>query len=294
MTKDLSDGHYMLTFKNSFIKDSVIFPALDRKRSAPGYHTPYYYVPVLYNYLDPGYKSGFDNTIDPNKQLSTVCGTIDSKILYFTCNQFALFRSFHGGKSAGVRATLEYFFNNLEAPPAGIKGIIIDVRGNTGGDMADLDFLMGRFIDKPLQIGYSKYKNGNGRLDYTPWIEAFIHPQQKNKAVTIPLMVLADNFSASLAEAIVMSVSTLPNGIFIGETTWGATGPLIANEVYNSGEFSIPGFLSVQTSSAMFKSRDNKIYEGKGFPPDVPVSFNMSSLNAGHDPVLEKAISLIH
>jgi len=283
MTKGLTDAHFNINFSNIAIKDSIVYPALDRKKAAAEFHNPYSYFPVVSRYLDAGYIPGYDTSAG----LFALSGTIDEHVLYFTCNEFALSRSWNLSNNTGVRSALQFIFDNLDSR----KGLIIDVRGNRGGDVADLNFLLGRLIDKPLQFGYTRYKNGNGRLDYTPWVPATIQPS--GKAFNLPVIVLIDNFSASLAETVAMAVHALPNGIVVGETSWGATGPLISNEVYNSGQFSIPGFLSVQTSSAMFRYIDNKIYEGKGFTPDEAVGFDINALNAGRDAALETAMGLI-
>jgi carboxyl-terminal processing protease len=184
------------------------------------------------------------------------------------------------------------YLNNRKC--SGLKGIIIDVRNNAGGNINDLNFFTGHLIGSPLQFGYTRYKSGNGRLAHTPWISASILPQQGSKAINIPVIALADNYTVSLAEAVTMIIHTLPTGIVVGETTWGATGPITANKVYNDGSFSVPGFLSVTTSSAEFKYINDTIYEGKGFPPDINVPFNLPAINSGKDLQLEKAISLIH
>jgi len=167
------------------------------------------------------------------------------------------------------------------------------VRNNHGGNLVDLDFLVGRFINKPLHFGYTHYKSGNGRLAFTPWIDATIQPQSAGKALNIPIIVLADEYSISLSEAVTMAIHTLPNGSFVGETTWGATGPIADNVLYDDGQFNVPNFLSVYTSSGAFKYIDGKIYEGKGFPPDVFVPYNLTALQTGDDLQLDKAISLV-
>jgi C-terminal processing protease CtpA/Prc len=185
---------------------------------------------------------------------------------------------------------LNAFFGQLQNSSGALKGIIIDVRNNPGGEIEDLNFLAGKLVGAPLLFGYSRYKSGDGRLAYTPWIQADVVPPEANKAVTIPITVLADNYSVSLAELFAMVIHTLPNGKVVGETTWGATGPLTDNVVYNDGQFDVGSFLSVYTSSAGFKYADGRRYEGKGFPPDVAVPFDPAALSAGHDPCLEKAL----
>jgi hypothetical protein len=293
ITQGLIDAHYSISFDNNAIADSSIYPAYDRKQKKADFHNPYPYLNIDLKYFDADYVAGQDLITNPASPLYGLAGTIDNKILYFTCNNFSLFKSYNSPVYNDVKPVLNYFFANLQNTPANIKGVIIDVRGNPGGDLSDLNFLVGHLIDKPLHFGYTRYKSGNGRLDYTPWVKAFVQPQPGNKAVNVPVIVLADNFSASLSELITMAISSLPNGVFVGEDTWGATGPITTQEVYNSGQFSIKSFLSVRGSSSIFKYLDDKIYEGIGFPPDFLVPFNKVMLNQGYDQQLEKAISLI-
>jgi hypothetical protein len=292
MTKDLVDNHFQVHFTFAPIADSSIELALDRKQKSSGFHYPYSYTKVVVNYLDSDYKLGYGNSVD-GPPLAVLSGKIKNEILYFSCNRFNLARTFKPESTESVSAAMQYFFDNLANPSLRLKGIIIDVRGNAGGDLADLNFLAGRLIDKPLHFGYSQYKIGRGRSEYTPWLEAYITPQQHSKALVMPIIVLADHFSASVAEALVMGVHALPNGRVVGERTYGATGPVAAEEVYNAGSFTIKGFLSVQTSSCRFIYLDGKSYENIGFPPDVPVSFDRDALNTGKDKQLEAAISLI-
>lgn len=294
ITGGLTDGHYSITFSNSFIAGQVIFPAFERVRKKPVFHSLYPYTSIDTKYLDPGYKEGYDSTTDPTQVLHVLSGTIQNKILYFTCNKFLLLRSAVSTRANGAQPVLQYFFSILSHLPSNIKGIIIDVRGNGGGNLSDLNFLVGRLIDKPLHFGYTRSKNGNGRLDYTPWVDAMVNPTADARKITIPIIVLADIFSASMAEIVVMAIHTLPNGTFIGETTWGATGAITGNDVYNAGQFDIPGFLSVYTASTEFKYLDGKNYEEQGFPPGIVVPFDHAALDAGHDPQMDKAISLVN
>lgn len=90
-----------------------------------------------------------------------------------------------------------------------------------------------------------------------------------------------------------MAVHSLQGGIVVGETTYGATGPITGHDVFNAGGFDVGNFLSVETSSEAFKYIDNKVYEGKGFPPDVSVPFNQDSITPGIDLALQRAISIL-
>ncbi|HEY4785602.1 MAG TPA: S41 family peptidase, partial [Bacteroidales bacterium] len=227
ITRDLIDCHYSISFTNSTILNKVISPAYVKKQKQAGFHYQYYYMDIDLNYLDSGYYVAYDySNIGNGQPLTVVCGTINNEILYFSCNFFTLMKSYYSNSDNSIKQILNYFFRMLSEEKSNIKGVIVDVRGNPGGDLGDLNFFMGHFIEEPLHFGYIQSKSGNGRFDYTPWIKAFVNPHADGHKFEKTIVVLADNYSASLSEALVMAVCSLPNGIFIGENTWGATGPL--------------------------------------------------------------------
>jgi carboxyl-terminal processing protease len=294
MTAGLKDSHYDLSFVSP-ISDSNVSPAYTRKLNAGILRKRY----VFYSY-DASYYldsasviSGHDEVNASNGDTTeAITGTIGGNILYLGFNKFNLKTAYESADN-GVKSVLQYFINYLHNPPAGFKGVIIDVRGNPGGDISDLNFLMGNMVSDKLVIGATRNKNGNGRLDYTPWADALVTPQADAKAVTVPVVALTDIWSTSMSELTAMAIHALPKGHTVGEKTWGANGPLTSNEILNGGQFSAAGFLSVYTSSAMFRYKDGKIYEGEGFPPDYDVPFNIADFQNTGDLQLEKALSLM-
>jgi carboxyl-terminal processing protease len=291
MTDGLIDHHFSIAFTDGVLNDSSIFPAGDQSRNNPAFRFSYSYLGSDMHYLDSGYQLGNDYTTQST--LIALSGTIHSDILFFTCNQFLLSASYQSSGSNGVKPVLDYFFQRL-ANPVGIKAVVIDLRDNPGGDANDLNFLVGQFIGQPLRVGYTRNKSGNGRLDYTPWVGVDVSPQAGARLVTLPVYVLADSYSQSMAEIITMALRTLPQCKVVGETTFGATGPFAENALYDDGPFELPGFMSVTTSSVEFKYVDGRIYEGRGFPPDYPVPYSAQALSLGYDPQLEKVLSLIN
>ncbi len=297
MTKDLKDSHYTLTFPTLGYQ---ISPAENRK-IAISTATPdsIYVLPsamfsslIPKKYIDStSLKQGSD-TVYFNGSPSlfkVMSGTIKSRILYFYFSDFAFSQS-----GSNTYPIIIAFLNTLRNLPSTIKGIVIDVRGNGGGSITDLDFLVGNMITKPLQYGYTRSKSGNGRLDYTPWAPAIVTPQDGAKEITIPIVALADHTSVSMAEITALAINTLPNGKFIGTTTWGANGPLAPQQYYNSGQFTIGSYLSVYTSSSMFKTLDGNIYEGRGIPPGIWVRETSAAYNNGVDLQLDAAINYIN
>lgn len=298
MTAGLIDHHYTIEFAKGLGLETIS-PSWDRKLTNPEFHIPIRgeFVASSQKYLDTFITAEVTADVTVNRRgVAVVSGIIPQKILYFHLTNFFLLDNIDYVDPDGVatlRSVMEYFFDNLTR--SDLKGVIIDVRGNSGGDLRDLNFLLGRMINKPLFFGYTRSKSGNGRLDYSPWAPAFARPHRAGHALSVPIVVLTDANSVSMSEITAMAVKALPNGHIVGERTWGGMGPLTDNENFNGGQFCLDNFISlVHTSSLMFKYKDGNIYEGIGFPPDVTVPYNRALLDAGKDPQLEKAIEIIH
>lgn len=301
MTNGLVDGHYNMQYniywkKNTAGEDSIvnISPSSQRKVKSVDFHEPipgdHFFYQVPRRYLDKGWSRAIVETPD-GSQSYAITGIINNSILYLYVNDFALKKNY--GTDLRYRGVLDNFFKHLSTTK--LKGVILDVRSNSGGDLEDLDFLMGSMIREPLDFGFTRSKLNNGRLDYTPWIPAFVKPQVGATKITCPIVVLADAFSVSMAEITTMAIKALPNGHFVGERTWGAMGPLTSNQTYNGGQFTTSFLIDeVYTSSLLFKYKDGKIYEGIGFPPDVEAKYNGEALQNGEDTQLEAALSLIN
>jgi C-terminal processing protease CtpA/Prc len=159
-------------------------------------------------------------------------------------------------------------------------------------------------VTSEYTFGYTRYKNGVNRLDYSPWAPAVVKPWvQGGVNVTVPVVALADHLSVSMSELTTMAIKSLPNGNgkFIGTRTWGANGPLTSSVYFNGGQFTIgspafgsSGYLFVYTSSSMFKYINGDIYEGVGIPPDIYARETNAAYLAGDDLVVDQALQYIN
>ena len=308
----LVDSHYNL----SLITGYGISPSLDRKWKDPQFIGNLFkgninsLYPDSINYYNIKADSSYLNNkfvaYDTSMGFYCISGTVKgTKTLYFGFSTFSLATEY--GTNSQVKKSMDNFLAQLANPA--ITGVIIDVRGNGGGEVTDLNFLIGSFISSPLKIGFTRSKNGSGRLDYTPWADAIVTPNTWGVDFTKPIIVLTDGLSASMSELTAMALKLLPNTKVVGDTTWGANGPLTQNSDYNAGSFSFGNigtsistgttyyYGSVYTSSTMFKYINGNVYEGRGFPPDYVVKVGPNDINLPNkvmkDPQLEKAISLI-
>lgn len=196
-----------------------------------------------------------------------------------------------------------------------VVGIIIDLRGNGGGSTADLVPFMGSLTQRSTLVGYTRVKDGYGRLDYSPWSKFEIGCPRLHLGTEKPIVVLADINSVSCAELATMLIKNLPNGTFIGERTYGAVGALLPDsehqhDLFYSGCFGDYDYY--QYGSSIYRYKETYPYyvytstyhmvdcnyddiEGVGVQPDIEVKFNGSALRAinGKDVQLNRAVDYL-
>jgi carboxyl-terminal processing protease len=251
MLSSLDDGHVTLTApgRDIFISNKIRNELID---------TELFSLPIVKSYLESGFKVGADN--------SFIYGKIKNE------NVAYIYFDYVG----------ENFFklNDFLNEHANVKGYIIDLRHNDGGDFTYCFSAIGRLTDKSRYVFRSKTKNGKGPDDFTDWFEWNIYP--KGEFVDKPLIVLTDRFTISAGERSVMAFKTLPNATIMGDTTNGAHGTMIGRELANGWFYSL-----VPQKVELF---DGKSYEGIGLAPDVFSKNTISEINNGIDMTLQKAI----
>lgn len=195
----------------------------------------------------------------------------------------------------GSKSIVTHFLNNIQnlSTQGSLKGIIIDNRGNSGGNKNNIDFFLKTFSDHSVEVLHERTKTGLGRYDYTPWYSFSVAPDPSQYISTkdVPIVVLQNTFTASTAEILSYALSFLPNVHTVGERTFGATGPyfIYAPNCFYAGPFNYDNFandkkefgnsMAVLTSnfSTRFKNKKTgayECYEGIGFMPDEVVNID--------------------
>lgn len=224
-------------------------------------------------------------------------GITKSNILYLGFSNFSITADLNedNPEYEKMEAVFNIYYNNLDNNPD-LKGVIIDVRGNGGGYLSDLSLVLGKFVNEPLKVFYTRKKSGTGRLDYTPYTPEYLYPFDYKRELNIPVVVLADMHSVSMAEMTTMAVLALPkgNGVFIGEQTKGGTGNLNSNfDMTYGGQFK-NDVLDVYTCSSNLVDANGVSHEGKGVKPTIEVPLDVEALlQQQTDNQLEYAINYI-
>ncbi|HUQ11284.1 MAG TPA: S41 family peptidase [Steroidobacteraceae bacterium] len=97
------------------------------------------------------------------------------------------------------------------------RGLVLDVRGNGGGDTAVARPIMGRFISAPKP--YATMRRREGKSLGAPWTES-VDPRGPFTYIK-PVVVLADHWSGSMAEGFPMGMRGIGRARIVGTPMMG-------------------------------------------------------------------------
>jgi Peptidase family S41/Tricorn protease C1 domain len=164
-----------------------------------------------------------------------------------------------------------------------MKGLIIDVRNNGGGNTENIKTIAGRFTGKKVLVSREIYKNGPGHDDFTQPYERYLEPTGDFKW-NKPVIILTNRSCFSATNDFVLYMKALPNVTIVGDTTGGGGGfPFHAE---------LPIGWKYRFSSTQTLAPDGFNIE-LGIPPDVRQDNPVSDKVLGKDSILEKALGML-
>jgi len=190
---------------------------------------------------------------------------------------------FTQGASESIRKALE------DLKSKGAKSIILDLRGNPGGLLHEAVNICNLFLNKDLDIVFTKGKIAEWNKTYKS-----LRPAVDTE---IPLVVLANGRSASASEIVSGVIQDYDRGVLLGQRTFGkglvqSTRPLSYNSQVKItvAKYYIPSGRCIQAIDYSHKDDEGKaskipdslrrafktkagrvVYDGAGLEPDVVV-----------------------
>ena len=163
------------------------------------------------------------------------------------------------------------------------EGLIIDIRGNGGGNLTNAEKLAARFCQQKTLVGYTQHKTGPGHSDFSPLEAHYLEPSS-NIRWQKPVVVLTNRHVYSAANEFVMYMKTLPQVKIVGDRTGGGAGMPFSS--------SLPNGWNVRFSAVPTYDADRHSTEF-GIEPDYSVSLNAEDFLGGRDTMIEFARQLL-
>jgi carboxyl-terminal processing protease len=181
----------------------------------------------------------------------------------------------------------EFFFNESEVDglidkARKYQGLIVDLRGNPGGAIETLKYLLGGIFDHEVKIG-----DRVGRKELKP---ETAKPRGRN-IFAGKIIVLVDSQSASASELFARIVQLEKRGVVIGDASSGSVMEAKHYD-YHMGTDTWVFYGASITESDLIMT-DGKSLEHTGVTPDEVVLPSAEDLATGRDPVLAHAAALL-
>ena len=223
-----------------------------------------------------GYDVHFDLDVVKNNYLQDSV-TIHDGINYSKINQLVYLHI----KAMQYNNSLEQIIRSLD--PQDTQGLIIDIRGNGGGNSNGVPHLLGLFVKEKTYLGAYLEKSGPGHNDVTEPLPVYANPRA-DLHLDYPVVVLTDRGSYSASTYFAAMFKGLPNVAIVGQQTGGGGGGNAGYELSN-------GWV-VAVSVSDFIDKDGGSIE-PGVVPDILVENSEDDLKQGRDQMLEKAIKVL-
>jgi carboxyl-terminal processing protease len=160
------------------------------------------------------------------------------------------------------------------------NGLILDLRGNGGGDGDAGLRVAGYFLNEQLPVARIVTRDGKPPL---PQIPMQLEAGRKGKQIySKPLIILIDEKTASVSELITDALQSYYRAYVIGTQTCGCVLAFLDyKEIKGGGDLSLSEF--------GFVTAKGQTLEGRGVTPDRTISPRLEDLRNGRDAALEEA-----
>ena len=171
--------------------------------------------------------------------------------------------------------TLEQYQEGLaELKAQGMEGLIVDLRGNPGGNLDTVCEILDLMLPEGL-IVYTEDKDGN-RQEFT---------SDEEQEVQFPLAVLVDGNSASASEIYAGAIQDYGIGQIVGTKTYGKG---VVQTIYD-----LKDGTSLKLTVAEYFTPNGRNIDGEGITPDVEVAYQRNENDPEADNQLERAVEVL-
>ncbi len=159
---------------------------------------------------------------------------------------------------------------------ADAPGIVIDLRGNSGGDDSVGIKLAGMFFDKPTQLMITRRRNGD---------DLYYKARPQKGPYAGPLVILLDEGSGSAAEQFAAGMQESGRAVVVGKRS--------AGDDLDASFKKLPTGAYLLYAYGEPRTPKGVVIEGRGVEPDIEVELTRDGLLRGRDAQLEAALRYV-
>ena len=176
------------------------------------------------------------------------------------------------------------FAKSLPTVVDGAEGIVLDLRGNGGGDAEAMADVASLFLDEGTNLG--RFADRSGASFELQTFPKRLWRSSAPEPIKLPLIVLTSENTSSAAEILAATLQAKGRAHVIGSGTCGCVLAIRSRHALPDG-----GVLDV--SEFDYKTAGGVRLEGAGIKPDKLINLTRSDVYSRHDRALEHAIKLL-
>ncbi len=218
-----------------------------------------------------GYARNFNDSILTNQYLKIGYGQKIRHIVFPQNIGYLYYGSFSSSLKDSEWDTIFQDFVNT-------KGLIIDVRDNSGGSVENIKTLMKHIVSQKTLIGYTRSKNSEEPNDFKAYTPVYVEPS--GTPFYKKVVVLTNRRVFSAANMFVSAMSEQKDVVLVGDITGGGGAGPIGGELLNGWLYRF---------SAMAFSNSQKQDIENGVSPDIKINISAKDEENNIDSILERA-----
>ncbi len=185
---------------------------------------------------------------------------------------YIVYESFSAGIGEGNISEALFYLRSC-------AGLILDVRGNGGGQLNYSELLSSHFTNERILVGYSAHKSGPGHCDFSIPEPVYLEPSEGVRWQK-PCVVLTNRSCYSATNDFVRNMKECPLVTVMGDQTGGGSGMPFNSELPN-------GWVVRFSACPMYDARMQHIEFG--IQPDIPCALDSVLQQQGIDSMIELA-----
>ncbi|MEX2592441.1 MAG: S41 family peptidase [Anditalea sp.] len=164
-----------------------------------------------------------------------------------------------------------------------LKGIIIDVRNNGGGNLNNARLLASCFTDQKVAYARERRKTGPEANDFSDW-QMLTFPAKKGRRFKGKVVVLSNRACYSATTFFAQMMKALPNVLLLGDQTGGGGGAPSSGELPNGWQYRLSVTQTVNLEGEHIEM---------GVPADIAIKMDQRDLVKGKDTLIEAALDIL-